>query len=85
MDLVAINAALAATREGLDAAGFSLDLDEREGRLLLTITAREGACEECLVPKPLFIQMVRDEIADGGLRVEGIDVAYPVDQKAIRR
>jgi hypothetical protein len=50
--------------------------------LSLTIGANEGACEECLVPKSLFLQMVRDEMAAGGVKVDGIDVVYPVDRKA---
>jgi len=80
MNLHAISASLAATREGLDAGNFALNLAERRGRLLLTVEAKEGACEECLVPKSLFLQMVRDEIAESGLQVDGIDVVYPVDQ-----
>lgn len=80
MNLEAIDAALAATREGLEVAGFSLQVTERAGRLNLTIGANEGACEECLVPKSLFLQMVRDEIAAGGEKVDGIDVVYPVEK-----
>lgn len=82
MNLEAVGEALAATREGLEVAGFSLHLGENNGRLSLTIGANEGACEECLVPKSLFLQMVRDEIAAGGVHVDAIDVVYPVDQKA---
>lgn len=83
MNLQAIGASLAATREGLEVAGFSLQIAERNGRLNLTIGANKGACEECLVPKSLFLQMVRDEIAAGGEQVGGIDVVYPVDQNAV--
>ena len=79
MNLEAISASLAATREGLDAGHFSLELAERDGRLLLKVGARPEACAECLVPKSLFLQMVRDEIAEGGLEVGGIDVVYPED------
>jgi hypothetical protein len=81
MNLLAVGASLAATREGLEVAGFSLQVAEHNGRLSLTIGANEGACEECLVPKSLFLQMVRDEIAAAGQKVDGIDVVYPVDQK----
>jgi hypothetical protein len=83
MNLQAIAESLASTREGLEVAGFSLQVAERNGRLSLTIGAREAACEECLVPKSLFLQMVRDEIAAGGEKVDGIDVIYPVDQKSV--
>jgi hypothetical protein len=83
MNLQAIGDSLAATREGLEVAGFTLRLAEHNGRLSLTVGANEGACEECLVPKSLFLQMVRDEIAAGGEKVDSIDVAYPVDQKTV--
>jgi hypothetical protein len=85
MDLEAISTALAATREGLSVANFSLALAEHEGRLVLTVAAQEGACHECLVPKSLFLQMVRDEIVEGGQRVAAIDVVYPADRKAEQR
>ncbi len=85
MDLEAISTALAATRKGLGVANYSLGLAERNGRLLLTVDAKEGACEECLVPKSLFLQMVRDEIAEGGQHVDGIDVVYPMDEKSKQR
>jgi len=80
MNLEAISASLTATREGLDAGHFSLDVAERDGRLLLTVGARPEACAECLVPKSLFLQMVRDEIAEGCLEVGAIDVVYPEDR-----
>jgi hypothetical protein len=83
MNLQAIGDSLAATREGLEVAGFTLRLAEHNGRLSLTVGANEGACEECLVPKSLFLQMVRDEIAAGGEKVDSIVVAYPVDQKTV--
>jgi len=82
MNLQAVDEALGATREGLEVAGFSLNLGENNGRLSLTVGANEGACEECLVPKSLFLQMVRDEMAAGGVEVDGIDVVYPADRKA---
>jgi hypothetical protein len=80
MNLQAIDTSLAATREGLEVAGFSLQVAERDGRLTLTVGAAEGACEECLVPKSLFLQMVRDEIAAGGEKVDAIDIIYPVEK-----
>ncbi len=79
MNLDAVSASLWATREGLDAGHFSLDVGERDGRLLLKIGARPEACAECLAPKSLFLQMVRDQIAEGGHEVEAIDVVYPED------
>ena len=85
MDIVAIGASLAATREGLDAGHFSLDVSERDGRLRLTVSASPEACAECLVPKSLFLQMVRDEIAEGGHEVGGIDVIYPEDASPTKR
>jgi hypothetical protein len=43
------------------------------------VLARPEACAECLVPKSLFLQMVRDEIAEAGLSAGPIDVIYPED------
>jgi len=79
MNLEAITASLAATREGLDASYYSLEVAERDGHLLLTVAARPEACAKCLVPKSLLLQMVRDEIAEGGLEVGEIDLVYPED------
>lgn len=76
-----IEEALVATFEGLDAAGYSLDLAVEGTTLAMTVVAREGACEDCLVPKPLFIQMVTDELHEGGHRFDAVSASYPKDRQ----
>lgn len=71
--------ALRATYEGLYAAGYALDLSLEGSGLEMTVSALDGACPECLVPKPLFLQMVRDELEEGGLSFPTIRVWYPKD------
>lgn len=79
LDMEAVNRAIIGTREGLEASGFALDCTDQDGRLRLTIRALEGACEDCLVPKPVFTSILSRELGDGGVTVKGIDVVYPVE------
>lgn len=81
IDLEAASAALEPTRKGLEAAGFSLSLSERDGRLRLTVVAGGSACEDCLVPKSLFKQLATDEIREGGLKPVELEILYPVDSR----
>lgn len=79
IDLNAVGQAISATREGLEASGFAIDCADHEGRLLFTIRAMEGACEECLVPKAVFTSILSRELQAGGINVGAFDVAYPVE------
>jgi hypothetical protein len=79
MDLKAISEALKPTRDGLEAAGFSLELAERNEQLVLTVVGGESACEDCLVPKSLFKQMAKDEISEAGLSATDLQILYPLD------
>lgn len=81
LDLPALHAALQPTRTGLEVAGFQLALQEVGGRLQMKVTAGEGACEDCLVPKSLFRQMANDEIRQAGLSPVELDVLYPIDAR----
>lgn len=81
IDLDTMSAALEPTRKGLDAAGFDLALAQQAGRLLLTVVARDAACEDCLVPKSLFRRMALDEIKDAGLPAVDLDILYPIDAR----
>lgn len=79
IDLAAVSAAIEGTRAGLDAAGFGIECDDREGRLFLVVQAKEGACEDCLVPKPVFASIVGKELSDAGLAITDFEVVYPVE------
>jgi hypothetical protein len=84
IDVAAMNAALTPTRVGLDAAGFDLSIAEVGGKLQMAVTARPEACEDCLVPKSLFLQMASDEVRDAGLSAVEMEVLYPIDARRPR-
>jgi len=79
LDIVTFAKALEPTRQGLDAAGFDLDVTEAAGKLRMLVRARDGACEDCLVPKDLFRRMAADEIREAGLPQTELEVVYPLD------
>ncbi|MGI4815442.1 MAG: hypothetical protein ACRYG5_02760 [Janthinobacterium lividum] len=84
IDLDAMREALTPTRNGLDAAGFALSLEEQGNHLRLTVIAGTAACEDCLVPKSLFRQMVSDEIGAAGLAPVELEIVYPLDTRRNR-
>ena len=67
IDLTAVAAAISGTREGLAASGYQIDCNEQTGRLVFTVRALADACEECLVPKPIFTSILRQELGEGEL------------------
>jgi hypothetical protein len=79
IDLDAANAAISGSREGLLAAGFTVECSDQDGRLLVNIRAQKGACEECLVPKRVLTAILERELGEGGVQVEGVEVVYPVE------
>lgn len=81
MNLQGIKTALSATSEGLDAAGFDLHVEAGEDHLHLRVQAREGACEDCLVPKSMFKQMALDELREGGYSFTDLEIHYPIDAR----
>jgi len=83
IDIDAVSAALTPTREGLDAAGFDLAIQVAGGGILLKVSARPTACEDCLVPKSLFRQMADDEIREAGLNPIDMEIMYPIDARRI--
>ncbi|KAB2874508.1 MAG: hypothetical protein F9K36_07645 [Burkholderiaceae bacterium] len=78
-DLDVAARAIGATREGLAAAGYTIDVSARSGRLVFTVRADEGACEECLVPRPIFTDILGRELAEAGVKVDSFDLLYPLD------
>lgn len=81
IDVDAARKALKPTQMGLEAAGFSLALEERDGKLRLTIAAGAGACEDCLIPKSTMRTIVTDEMRAAGLSPLDLDLVYPIDQR----
>jgi hypothetical protein len=80
-DLQRVAQAIVATREGLAAAGFNIDVDERGGRLRFAVKAGAEACAECLVPKAIFEDILGRELADGGIEAGSFDLQYPLDDE----
>jgi len=79
LDPEAARQAIGATREGLSAAGYAIDVSVRDDRLVFAVRAQTDACAECLVPRPIFIDILGRELADAGLQVDDFDLLYPLD------
>ena len=64
----------------LSSDGFGLSVNTEADRIRLTVVAGPEACKECLVPKHLFVSMVRDMLGKGKIAVEPsqIEVTYPL-------
>ncbi len=78
----AVSRSIDATREGLAASNYSIDCrDGGDGRLVFTVRALDDACEECLVPKEIFVDILMRELQDGGIAASQVDVIYPLDDE----
>jgi hypothetical protein len=83
LDLNAVSAAITGTRDSLAASGYAIDCaEDQPGALTLTVRALDGACEECLVPKPIFSAILAQELAEGGIEVTALMLNYPLDDEA---
>jgi hypothetical protein len=65
---------LATLRQALETDGYLLNLEERAGRLVASISATPQACEDCLVPKPVMLVMIEQAL---GVPQHLIDLVYP--------
>lgn len=72
--------AIHATRESLAAAGYAIDVAAQADGLVFNVKAVDGACEECLVPKVVFVDILRRELAEAGIDGESVQVMYPLDE-----
>jgi hypothetical protein len=79
IDLQAASSAIHQTRDGLAAAGYAIDVDAPAGELVFRVRAEPGACEDCLVPKPIFVDILGRELADAGISVPSFEVVYPLE------
>ncbi len=77
--MATVDVQLDSLRESLEADGYDLRVDSLEGgRLTLSILANDGACEECLVPKPIMIELVKQALEDQSPVAEVV-LHYPTD------
>ena len=82
IDLSAADAAISATKKGLEASGFSVVCGGRDDILTVSVVAGPDACAECLVPKAVLESIIGGELAAEGVEVQSIEVVYPADLAA---
>jgi hypothetical protein len=61
----------------LAAEGYFLDVEPEDAagrRLRVTIRASEDACEDCLIPKPMMLTLMRGRLGDDP---PAITLVYP--------
>ena len=77
MDEGSVETALDDFRRAMEADGYTMVVDVLgSGSLRVIITAGPQACEECLVPKPVMLTLLRQTLT--GLPAIGeIDLVYP--------
>lgn len=64
-------------RQTLAADGYILDIGESDGgRLDARISAEDGICGDCLVPKHLMAAMIANAT---GTSTDSIDITYPTE------
>ena len=63
-------------QRSLEADGYRLELEERDGRVGAVISAGPGTCADCLVPKDLMRAMLGRAL---GVDEQAIDLRYPSD------
>ncbi len=75
-----IEAALEPLRQSLNADGYELAVEQRESSIAVRVIPGADACQECLVPKPLFLGMVEQVLRDAGIHgTPPLELAYPAD------
>ena len=74
--LAEIEESLTDMRTMLMADGYALSLAESPDGLDVRISAGVDACEDCLIPKPLMVDLIRSKLPDPG---QAITVHYPTD------
>ena len=74
--LAEIEKSLTEMRVTLMADGYTLSVAHSPDGLDVQISAGTEACEDCLIPKPLMVNMIRSKLPDPGL---AITVRYPAD------
>lgn len=70
--------AVATLQSMIDADGFELHAAPiGTDAVDLVVSAKPGACADCLVPKPVMVDIANAEFAAAGRRVR--DLQYPTD------
>jgi hypothetical protein len=75
---MSVETAVATLQAMIGADGFELQASPIGADAVdLVVSARPGACADCLVPKPVMIDIANAEFAAAGRRVR--DLHYPTD------
>ncbi len=80
LDLTSAVSALETFATGLAADGYTLEV-ARTGPEELTVEIVPGfdACEDCLIPKGLFSEMISHRLRSEGVRFSELFLVYPTD------
>lgn len=65
-------------RETLTADGYLIEVSAQDACARVVITAQEGVCAECLVPKALMLSLLAPIL---GTEPDSIELSYPDDSK----
>jgi hypothetical protein len=72
-----VEARLSSVRQMLNADGFRLDHDASGSTLHLRVSADDASCADCLVPRSVFEQLVRDALRGTVLEGHHLQVTMP--------
>ncbi len=83
-DLIDVTAALTPLRDALSNDGYDLLVSVGESGIVMTIEAREDACEDCLVKKEILMPMALTQIAEfvDGVTLDDLTLIYPNSKSA---
>jgi hypothetical protein len=79
MDKTTLTAMLEPVSAALAADGYELSAAVDSGALMVRIAAGPDACEDCLVPKDMMVEMIRNVLHGSGLEPTRLEVTYPND------
>ena len=80
-DMESVVAALHPFSSGLEADGYSLEVELTDGDgLRVEIVAGPEACDDCLIPREMFTGMIASTLNSKGLAFEQVTLVYPNDR-----
>lgn len=80
LDIEAAETALTPFSSGLAADGYTMEVSQSgSGGLRLEIVAGSDACEECLIPKEMFVGMLAARLNSEGVEFSDLSLVYPDD------
>ncbi len=72
-----LSAVLEPISAALAADGYELSAALETGGLKVAIAAGPDACEDCLVPKGMMADMIRNVLHDAGVEAGELELTYP--------